>query len=162
MPPLYFLRHGETDWNAEGRLQGQQDIAFNPLGRRQAIRRRADSEENSRRTGVDPAALLWQVSPLSRTRDTMALARAATRPPRRWRAPRRSTERVHLRALGGQDLAGGRGRGPRGAKARDRDKWNFCPPGGESYAELAQRLRPGSTNSVRPPWWSRMAAWPAR
>ena len=31
---------------------------------------------------------------------------------------------------------------PEGAAARDRDKWNFRPPGGESYADLAQRLRP--------------------
>ena len=33
---LVFLRHGETDWNAEGRLQGQQDIPLNAKGRRQA------------------------------------------------------------------------------------------------------------------------------
>jgi len=31
---------------------------------------------------------------------------------------------------------------PARAQERDRDKWNFCPPGGESYDDLAQRLRP--------------------
>src|SRR3954463_16444163 len=37
-PILYFVRHGETDWNREKRLQGQHDIPLNALGRTQAAR----------------------------------------------------------------------------------------------------------------------------
>ena len=33
-------------------------------------------------------------------------------------------------------------RDPAGARAREADKWNFAPPGGESYAMLAERLQP--------------------
>ena len=36
MPTIYYIRHGETEWNAEGRLQGAQDIPLNDLGRKQA------------------------------------------------------------------------------------------------------------------------------
>lgn len=33
---LYVARHGETDWNYEGRYQGQRESALTPLGLRQA------------------------------------------------------------------------------------------------------------------------------
>ena len=33
---LYLARHGETDWNAERRLQGRIDIALNSIGKDQA------------------------------------------------------------------------------------------------------------------------------
>ena len=35
-PPLYILRHGETTWNAEGRLQGRHDSPLTDRGRAQA------------------------------------------------------------------------------------------------------------------------------
>ena len=33
---LYFVRHGETDWNLAQRYQGRQDIPINATGRLQA------------------------------------------------------------------------------------------------------------------------------
>ena len=44
---LYFIRHGETDWNAEARLQGQRDVPLNNFGRVQA------EEAGARLRGID-------------------------------------------------------------------------------------------------------------
>jgi broad specificity phosphatase PhoE len=67
VPTLYFVRHGETDWNAEARLQGQQDVPLNAFGRVQA------EEAGARLRALAPgyANLDYVASPLSRTRETM-------------------------------------------------------------------------------------------
>ena len=36
MPTLHFIRHGETDWNADGRVQGNADVPLSERGREQA------------------------------------------------------------------------------------------------------------------------------
>ena len=33
---LYFVRHGQTDWNASGKIQGRADIELNEIGIKQA------------------------------------------------------------------------------------------------------------------------------
>lgn len=67
--PFWFLRHGETDWNAQGLSQGNTDIPLNAVGRAQAAR--AARSLQGMRFGSIVA------SPLSRARDTAAVVAAA-------------------------------------------------------------------------------------
>jgi 2,3-bisphosphoglycerate-dependent phosphoglycerate mutase len=59
---LVFIRHGETDWNAEGRLQGHTDRPLNEYGRRQA-------RELAERLMDDDIAAVY-ASDLARARET--------------------------------------------------------------------------------------------
>lgn len=70
---LYVIRHGETDWNACFRLQGQTDIELNEKGR-QAARATADGMKDIE---IDLAI----TSPLKRARETAELVLGGRRVP---------------------------------------------------------------------------------
>ena len=76
VPTIYYLRHGETEWNALGRLQGPKDIPLNARGREQAMQAGSILADLFKRDGRDKAALPYVSSPLGRARQTMELARA--------------------------------------------------------------------------------------
>ena len=67
-PLLYYIRHGQTDWNRDRRIQGQTDIPLNETGHEQA---RAIAARITQIV-TDPADFEFIVSPLSRARQTMA------------------------------------------------------------------------------------------
>jgi broad specificity phosphatase PhoE len=65
MTNFFLVRHGETDWNRLGRIQGSTDIPLNDTGREQA-----------RATGEKMQGRRWDVlvsSPLSRAMETASI-----------------------------------------------------------------------------------------
>lgn len=69
---IFLIRHGETEWNAEGRFQGQKDSPLTPGGRAQAHRvglRLAEQLTEGTRADI-------YVSPLGRTQETARIVSA--------------------------------------------------------------------------------------
>jgi len=135
---LFLVRHGETDWNREGRLQGGQDIPLNDLGREQAVE--AAGRLRNLVNGYD--GLDFIASPMQRACETMEILR------RQLGLPAKDYRRdERLKELTFGQWEGFTWREVRKAERelalmRERDKWSFVPPGGESYKMLAERLRP--------------------
>ncbi len=67
---LYFIRHGETDWNIQKRLQGREDIPMNAAGREQAAQCAKYLSLYWREKGYSEPLMV--TSPLSRAWDTAA------------------------------------------------------------------------------------------
>ena len=69
MADIFLLRHGETEWNAESRFQGQRDSPLTARGRDQA----AQLGRILLRTFASGRVPPFHVSPLGRTRDTATI-----------------------------------------------------------------------------------------
>lgn len=139
-PELYFVRHGQTAWNAEGRYQGSRDIPLNDIGRGQADKNGALLRELLRRNGRQATDFNWYVSPLSRARETMDRIRSRLDPP----LPELTIDPrlveisfglyeglLHAELSSGEMAIAGE---------RNDSFWHFRPPQGESYADLAERV----------------------
>ena len=139
-PEIYFIRHGQTNWNAEGRYQGSRDIPLNDIGHGQAVKNGLLLRRLFKRDNRNPNDFSWYVSPLGRTRETMDRIRAQfPQPQPSLTVDPRLTEisfgvyegRLHTEL--GADVF---------PPAGDRDEsfWMLRPPEGESYADLAERV----------------------
>ncbi|HEV7876640.1 histidine phosphatase family protein [Bradyrhizobium sp.] len=141
MPTIYYMRHGETDWNVEGRLQGGIDTPLNELGLSQAAHAGRVLADLFGRQDLDASSLAFVASPLQRARVTMDTVRAELKlPPGGYALDDR------LREIGyghweGSTLAQARVSHPELYASRERDKWGALPPGGESYASVQLRMR---------------------
>ncbi len=142
-PILYFVRHGETDWNAEHRLQGQHDVPLNAIGRAQAAHCGEVLRDLFERDGRDPDAFDYVASPLGRARETMELIQSGLGlDVRHYRTDARLAE-LSFGHWEGFTFAELKARDPEtlALAAREHDKWSFVPPGGESYAQLLVRVK---------------------
>ena len=68
--PLYFIRHGQTDWNAETRYQGITDTTLSEIGRGQAAENASFLQDLLEKDGIAPDQLTVMTSPLLRAKQT--------------------------------------------------------------------------------------------
>lgn len=141
MPTVYYIRHGETDWNVAGRLQGHRDIPLNDNGRDQARHCGHVLRDLFAKESIDPTALDYVSSPLSRATETMELVRDGLNLPRS--AFRRDDQLMEL-SFGdweGSTIALLHQNDPVRIAQREHDKFHFVPPNGESYRMVTERMK---------------------
>ncbi len=134
---IYFVRHGETDWNAAQRYQGQRDIPLNATGRAQARRNGVVLREL---LGNEAAAFDYVASPLQRACETMEIMRRElSLPPQDYRKDDRLRE-VNYGHWEGEYLRNLPTLDPIGFSARSAQPWSWQPANGESYRMLSDRV----------------------
>ncbi len=116
---FWFLRHGETDWNAKGWSQGNIDVPLNATGLAQA------AAAGERLTGRGIASIV--ASPLSRARDTADMVA------RTLRLPVLIDPDLHEVSFGVQEGQ------PMAEWFTDWVAGRFTPEGAESFAALTLR-----------------------
>ena len=128
---FWFLRHGETDWNREGMMQGWIDIPLNETGRIQARGAAALLEKL-------PVSLIV-ASPLSRAHETALIVNEALK------KPVLIDERLRERRFG--TLEGTRWRDLLGHERAADDPHSLfeghgspCPEGAEPYELFERRV----------------------
>lgn len=125
---IYFIRHGETNWNAERRMQGQWESDLTERGRQQADK----NAETVANLGVDAI----YASPLRRARHSAEALSQRTDHDlifddrlKEWNAGDWSG---HLYAEVVEKW-------PEEWTAWRADMWNYRPPGCENFQDLARR-----------------------
>lgn len=143
---LYVLRHGETDWNVEKRLQGRTDTSLNEQGRRQA-RRHGDAlaqvlSSTSQIKDLKNELAEWHFvsSPLKRCRETMEIVLD-----RLGHSSHSFSVDDRLIEISFGEWEGQRWEDlymsePELVKARFENPWVDCAPGAETYTDLEKRV----------------------
>lgn len=127
---IYLIRHGQTDWNVAGKIQGKTDIPLNETGKRQAACLAKGMEHR-------PVAQIFS-SDLIRARET---ARAIG-----------ESQHVEVETLSGlEEIGFGKWEGMTLEQIQvifptEYEKWcenpvTVAPPGGESLSQIKERCR---------------------
>lgn len=135
MKEIFVFRHGETDWNRAGRLQGHADIPLNETGRQQATVLRDYF-------AAHPIEAIL-CSDLGRARETAEIARGQLAIPIIIDASQRETKLGHAEGLTREEIT-------KTMPPEIWQKWHTFPehwdhrfPGGESKREHLDRIRSG-------------------
>ncbi|MFG1621115.1 histidine phosphatase family protein [Kribbella sp. NPDC049227] len=141
---VYLARHGQTEWNVEGRRQGRLDSPLTPHGLLQAQRNAALVSDEQ----IDAVF----TSPLGRARRTAEILADALELPVRVVDDLAEVAHGEWSGLTSAEIDSA---WPGQRAAREKDKYAFRFPGGENYADAELRAvraleRIAATGSLRP------------
>lgn len=140
-PVIYYIRHGLTDWNLEQRLQGRHDVPLNAAGCAQAACCAEILQELFRRDHRRPESVDYVSSPLVRARKTMEIVRATLGLEPVGYTVEGQLAEIAFGEWEGLTYSEVVARDKHVIAERESDKWGFMPAGGESYAQVAVRIR---------------------
>ncbi|GAP20385.1 histidine phosphatase family protein [Leptolinea tardivitalis] len=130
MTEIWLVRHGQTDWNLEGRLQGQLDVPLNETGLKQA-------QSLAETLRGKPFSAIYS-SDLMRARQTAEIIARVVNLPITFDKRLREISQGQVEGMLFSDVI----QKFEGALAdRTRNPVESRLPGGESVAELAERFR---------------------
>jgi broad specificity phosphatase PhoE len=133
-----LVRHAETLWNREKRIQGQSDSALTPEGKRDA--------DN---WGRQLSRFSWDAVLVS---DTGRALETANRMNHHLQTPLESDLRLREQDWGrwtGCLIAQVEKEASRNLPAKQKMGWNFCPPGGEKRLDVWQRSQNALIEAAR-------------
>ena len=128
---LYLIRHGQTDFNVEGRIGGDPLLSEKGRSQADALARHMEGKvvdwifTSTRRRSHETASYLLKNRPLTQV---MAIP---------------EFDEINAGLCEGMRYAEVREKMPEVTRGRNADKFNYCYPGGESYAMLLQRVQRG-------------------
>jgi probable phosphoglycerate mutase len=134
--PLYMLRHGETAWNTERRMQGTKDSDLTERGRAQALAM-GRTLKLELEGALGPTVFLR--SPLGRVLETSEIiGRELGLGPGQWRDDSRLVELGYgqWEGLSWKEIEVTH---PTALADWRADPHGYCPPGGETHFELRRR-----------------------
>ncbi|MDX1710486.1 MAG: histidine phosphatase family protein [Rhodovibrionaceae bacterium] len=125
MIPLALLRHGPTDWNAAERIQGHTDVPLSEAGREAVAGWRLPKRVRGYTVYASPLARTCQTARLLDLPNVRLEPRLKEMNWGAWEGRRLQDLRLEL----GEDM-----------RQRERQGFDFRPPGGESPRDLLERL----------------------
>lgn len=135
---IYLVRHGETEWNRLGRMQGQLDSPLTTRGRAQAARIGGRLAEERAAGFIEDFEM--QVSPLGRAWASADIICGVLELDPAVRRPEPRLREFSFGDWDGLTRAQIIAQAPEAFAAREKNKWHTLPPNGESYAMVAERV----------------------
>ncbi len=136
LPTIYLLRHGQTEWNVEGRYQGQLNSPLTAKGKEQA-----HANALKLKKYINIKEVKFFASPLGRARDTAEIIAKINGVDIANIMFEEQIQEFNYGIFEGKTKTYCKSELATEFLAREADKFNYVLEGGESYAKVYVRLK---------------------